>query len=115
MNFIGLAFLLVAAFTQTTQAQCYRSCGCAPSFAVPAAITSVPGTTIIQTPSVANTLADTLSLLTVSSLLADTLPFSCGSMLSAVTNVNQPPLVLNTLLVKLAFLSTVYKLNCYYR
>ncbi|XP_072937474.1 uncharacterized protein [Epargyreus clarus] len=56
-------------------------CGCgpalvaAPPLVAPAPIVTTP--TVIQPNSVAATLADTLSLLTVSSLLAEKLPYGC--------------------------------------
>ncbi|CAB3241663.1 unnamed protein product [Arctia plantaginis] len=66
MKFFAILFFLVqAVLVQNAFSQVIRT-------AAPLAVSSP----IIAQPSVANTLADTLSLLTVSSLLSETLPFN---------------------------------------
>ncbi|XP_050558749.1 uncharacterized protein LOC118279996 [Spodoptera frugiperda] len=73
MKFFAIVvFVVQAVLIQNAYSQCLR--GLSPLVSAPLAVSS-PITTIAQ-PSVAASLADTLSLLTVSSLLSETLPLN---------------------------------------
>ncbi|KAJ8707165.1 hypothetical protein PYW08_011299 [Mythimna loreyi] len=74
----SFAFLLLAAvLIQTAYSHVIRTgpCGCSSSL-ISAPVLSAPVYSAVAQPSVAASLADTLSLLTVSSLLAESLPLN---------------------------------------
>ncbi|XP_059062655.1 calphotin-like [Achroia grisella] len=109
MKFFACVLFAQAVIFQAVYSQCIRSCGPrviapitspllpptvlpAPAivpamspYTVPAVSPlAVPAVAPVAVPSVANSLADTLSLLTVSSLLADTLPLSYPNVVSTL-------------------------------
>ncbi|XP_031770359.2 alpha-amylase-like [Galleria mellonella] len=102
MKFFAFVVFAQAVFFQAAYSQCIRPYGprvvapvAAPlmapapilSPAVLPAPTIVPAMSPVAIPSVANSLADTLSLLTVSSLLADTLPLSYPNVVTSLPMV----------------------------
>ncbi|XP_075988072.1 uncharacterized protein LOC142984403 [Anticarsia gemmatalis] len=73
--FAVLLVVAQAVLFQNAASQIIRNCGCGST--APLAISSpIVASPIIASPSVASSLADTLSLLTVSSLLSETLPLN---------------------------------------